>query len=137
MKKLTARVCALTLVLAGFTAPTSAETIYGIAAVGNSTSLLSWDSATPGSIVSGSFVSGLQSNETIVGIDFRDGILFVPDLAALGIHAGESSMEEAVYAMEKLIPAMAAVRAAADELEGLVADDTWPLPTYQEMLHIL
>jgi len=56
---------------------------------------------------------------------------------ALGIHAGESSMEEAVYAMEKLIPAMAAVRAAADELEGLVADDTWPLPTYQEMLHIL
>ena len=71
MKKLTARVCALTLVLAGFTAPTSAETIYGIAAVGNSTSLLSWDSATPGSIVSGSFVSGLQSNETIVGIDFR------------------------------------------------------------------
>jgi len=56
---------------------------------------------------------------------------------ALGIHAGESSMEESVYAMEKLIPAMAAVRAAADELEGLVADDTWPLPTYQVMLQIL
>ncbi len=56
---------------------------------------------------------------------------------ALGIHAGESVMEEAVYAVEKLIPAMAAVRAAADELEGLVADDMWPLPTYQEMLHIL
>ena len=56
---------------------------------------------------------------------------------ALGIHPGESSMQEAVYAVEKLIPAMAAVRAAADELEGLVADDMWPLPTYQEMLHIL
>jgi glutamine synthetase len=56
---------------------------------------------------------------------------------ALGIHAGESSMEEAVYAVEKLIPAMSTVRAAADELEGLVADDVWPLPTYQEMLHIL
>ena len=25
----------------------------------------------------------------------------------------------------------------ADELEGLVADDLWPLPTYQEMLYIL
>ena len=32
---------------------------------------------------------------------------------------------------------MAAVRAAADALEGIVADDLWPLPTYQEMLFIL
>jgi len=29
------------------------------------------------------------------------------------------------------------VREAADELEALVADDLWPLPTYQEMLYIL
>ena len=36
-----------------------------------------------------------------------------------------------------LLPAMAAVRAAADALEGVVADDLWPLPTYQEMLFIL
>ena len=28
---------------------------------------------------------------------------------------------------------MAKVRKYADELEGLVADDLWPLPTYQEM----
>jgi glutamine synthetase len=32
---------------------------------------------------------------------------------------------------------MAAVRTAADTLETLVADDLWPLPTYQEMLFIL
>ena len=32
---------------------------------------------------------------------------------------------------------MAAVRTAADALETLVADDLWPLPTYQEMLFIL
>jgi glutamine synthetase len=32
---------------------------------------------------------------------------------------------------------MAAVREAADTLEGLVADDLWPLPSYQEMLYIL
>jgi glutamine synthetase len=32
---------------------------------------------------------------------------------------------------------MDAVRAASDTLEGLVADDLWPLPTYQEMLYIL
>jgi glutamine synthetase len=36
-----------------------------------------------------------------------------------------------------VLPAMNAVRAAADTLEGLVADDLWPLPTYQEMLYIL
>jgi glutamine synthetase len=29
------------------------------------------------------------------------------------------------------------VRAAADAFEGVVADDLWPLPTYQEVLVIL
>ena len=49
--------------------------------MGNSTALLSWDSAAPGSILSGSFVAGLQSNETIVGIDFRPA---TGELYALG-----------------------------------------------------
>jgi glutamine synthetase len=44
---------------------------------------------------------------------------------------------EAKYAQDTLLPAMAAVRSAADTLEGIVADDLWPLPTYQEMLFIL
>ncbi|MBN2211459.1 MAG: glutamine synthetase III [Sedimentisphaerales bacterium] len=35
---------------------------------------------------------------------------------------------------EKLIPAMAAVREAADQLEKLVDADLWPLPTYPQML---
>jgi len=37
---------------------------------------------------------------------------------------------------DEILPAMLAVRAAADGLEDLVADDMWPLPTYQEMLFI-
>jgi len=44
---------------------------------------------------------------------------------------------EAKHACDDHIPAMAAVRDAADVLEGLVADDLWPLATYQEMLFIL
>ncbi|GAA3617404.1 glutamine synthetase III family protein [Microlunatus ginsengisoli] len=48
-----------------------------------------------------------------------------------------SSLDHATQAKNELIPPMADVRAAADALEGLVADDLWPLPTYQEMLHIL
>ena len=41
------------------------------------------------------------------------------------------------HVQKGLLPAMDAVRAAADELEGLIADDLWPLATYQEMLYIL
>jgi len=58
--------------------------------------------------------------------------------SALGHEAGSSSMEEhAAYARDALIPPMWKVRAASDALEGLVADDLWPLPTYQEMLTII
>ena len=49
----------------------------------------------------------------------------------------DDALEAATYMRDTVIPAMAAVRAAADTLEGLVADDLWPLPTYQEMLYIL
>ncbi|SDH33164.1 glutamine synthetase III [Pseudonocardia oroxyli] len=57
--------------------------------------------------------------------------------AELADDSAESTVAEAEHAGEKLLPAMAAVRAAADALEGMVADDLWPLPTYQEMLFIL
>ncbi|MBJ8339002.1 glutamine synthetase III [Antrihabitans sp. YC3-6] len=57
--------------------------------------------------------------------------------AALAEDAAEDAYGEAKHAKESLLPAMAAVRAAADVLEDIVADDLWPLPTYQEMLFIL
>ncbi|MEH3133516.1 MAG: glutamine synthetase III [Mycolicibacterium neoaurum] len=57
--------------------------------------------------------------------------------AGLADHSAESALEEATHAQKVLLPAMDAVRAAADALEGVVADDLWPLPTYQEMLYIL
>ncbi len=57
--------------------------------------------------------------------------------AALAVHAGDSAYDEAKHAHDSLLPAMAAVRSAADTLETIVADDLWPLPTYQEMLYIL
>ena len=50
---------------------------------------------------------------------------------------GHDALAEATYAQASLLPAMASVREAADLLEGIVADDLWPLPTYQEMLYIL
>ncbi|WP_420641272.1 glutamine synthetase III [Candidatus Leptofilum sp.] len=51
-------------------------------------------------------------------------------------HEGASVFEEADHALKKIIPAMNAVREYADTLENMVADDLWPLPSYQEMLFI-
>ncbi len=57
--------------------------------------------------------------------------------SALAADAGATPQEEAELARDSLLPAMAAVRSAADAIEGVIADDLWPLPTYQEMLYIL
>ncbi|MBI4940296.1 MAG: glutamine synthetase III [Actinobacteria bacterium] len=79
----------------------------------------------------------LTSLETVTGPlgDLRAALATLG--AALAADAGEEPLAEATYARDVLLPAMAAVRAAADALEGVVADDLWPLPTYQEMLYIL
>jgi len=37
---------------------------------------------------------------------------------------------------DNVVPAMGAVRAAADRLEKVVPDDYWPLPTYRDMLFV-
>jgi hypothetical protein len=72
MKGHFARLYALTcLATLGFGASASAELIYGIAAVGNATNLVTWDSFSPGILISGTFITGLQNNETLVGIDVR------------------------------------------------------------------
>jgi glutamine synthetase len=45
-------------------------------------------------------------------------------------------LEHARYMHDTVVPAMDAVRAAADQLERVVADDLWPLPKYSEILFI-
>jgi glutamine synthetase len=45
-------------------------------------------------------------------------------------------IDHAHYMHDSVIPAMEAVRAAADGLEKIVADDLWPLPKYSEILFI-
>ncbi len=51
-------------------------------------------------------------------------------------HGGGTLLAEAQYYCSDVVPAVLAVRKVADELECTVADDLWPLPTYQEMLFI-
>ncbi len=45
-------------------------------------------------------------------------------------------LKHAEYMRDTTIPAMEAVRAAADKLEKVVADDLWPLPKYSEILFV-
>ena len=56
---------------------------------------------------------------------------------AIACEHPRDALEAATYCRDQLLPPMVKVRAAADVLEGLVADDLWSLPTYQEMLYIL
>ncbi|MCW2649896.1 MAG: glnA 3 [Mycobacterium sp.] len=56
---------------------------------------------------------------------------------ALEDPTASTAVAESERARDALLPAIQNVRVAADTLEGIVADDLWPLPTYQEMLYIL
>jgi glutamine synthetase len=47
-----------------------------------------------------------------------------------------SATKWAKYMHDRVTPAMDDVRDVADRLEGVVADDLWPLPKYSEMLFI-
>jgi glutamine synthetase len=49
-------------------------------------------------------------------------------------HEAGSLHDEAAAFCNRVIPAQNALRAVADELEALVADDLWPLPKYRELL---
>ncbi len=49
---------------------------------------------------------------------------------------GDDIHSKATHVAKNVIPAMNAVRSVADQLEKVVADDYWPLPTYRDMLFV-
>jgi glutamine synthetase len=51
-------------------------------------------------------------------------------------HPDVDGLKHALYMRDEVVPAMEGVRAIADRLERIVADDLWPLPKYSEMLFI-
>jgi glutamine synthetase len=72
---------------------------------------------------------------TVLVKDLQDGILKLEGMLAEG--GGHSKLDHAKHLCNAVLPAMLAVRKTADMLEGIVADDLWPLATYQEMLFIM
>ena len=55
---------------------------------------------------------------------------------AAGHHGGGDIQAEVAHFHGTVIPAMIALREVADQLESILPDDLWPLPTYREMLFI-
>jgi len=51
-----------------------------------------------------------------------------------GISYAGGTLAQANYIRDEILPAMDAVRAPADALEGLVGKDFWPFPTYGDLL---
>ncbi|QDU58794.1 glutamine synthetase III family protein [Aeoliella mucimassa] len=56
--------------------------------------------------------------------------------ASLAEGESDDLLAESRHCCDSVLPLMNKVRTYADKLEGFVADDLWPLPTYQEMLFI-
>jgi glutamine synthetase len=78
--------------------------------------------------------AGLEGDTTLLE-EVSSGVKSLQERIAALITSMASGYESE-NCRDSVLPAMAVVREAADELEGLVADDLWPLPTYQEMLFI-
>lgn len=53
---------------------------------------------------------------------------------ALAHEAKGDVLAHARHFRDAVVPAMLQAREVADEMETIIADDTWPLPTYREML---
>ena len=60
----------------------------------------------------------------------------IADLEKALAHESGDCHGHACHMCEKVLPSMLKVRNFADQLESVVADDLWPLPSYQEMLFI-
>jgi glutamine synthetase len=67
---------------------------------------------------------------------FVDAIGELESVNSEDSHPQGDLMQSAEYMRDTTIPAMGAVRDAADKLEKVVADDLWPLPKYSEILFV-
>ncbi|MFI5235991.1 MAG: glutamine synthetase III [Gemmatimonadales bacterium] len=64
---------------------------------------------------------------------FRDAIVALEQVVA---HHDEDAMTHAAHIQKKVRPAMDKLREHADQLEAQVAADSWPWPTYRELLFL-
>jgi glutamine synthetase len=75
-----------------------------------------------------------ETGELISELDYEIKALEKANLEEEQPH--DDVLKHGEYMRDTVIPAMANVRAVADKLEKVVADDLWPLPKYSEILFI-
>ena len=84
--------------------------------------------------------AGLEADTTVLEkvTELAKALLAGVSKVESALYHGENGSAEghAKHFKEAVVPAMLEVRTAADALESIIADDLWPLPTYQEMLFI-
>jgi glutamine synthetase len=78
-----------------------------------------------GNVLVSSLCAGIDALNDCIGL-LSDALTARP--------AAESPEEAARYMHDKVMPAMAALRAAADRLETVTDREVWPFPTYDELL---
>ncbi|QDV40976.1 3-hydroxylaminophenol mutase [Stieleria neptunia] len=89
------------------------------------------------------------ANLKAVGYDFDTDTLDSMTQLVKSLQEGIATLEHAIndvsattpddecrHCCDAILPSMLALRETVDKLEEVVADDIWPLPTYQEMLFI-
>ncbi len=81
-------------------------------------------------------LSELASESSDLIAQFTTAIRALEDANLEENQPHEDLLEHAKYMQNTVLPAMSEVRAAADKLEKVVADDLWPLPKYSEILFI-
>ncbi|HWC86263.1 MAG TPA: glutamine synthetase III [Solirubrobacteraceae bacterium] len=84
----------------------------------------------------GGGVSSLATESEELVNEFIESINALEDANLPENQPHDDLFEHAKYMRDTVLPAMAAVRASADRLEKIVADDLWPLPKYSEILFI-
>ena len=66
-----------------------------------------------------------------------DGLTAQTDKLALALDHNSTNLEKhAKYMRDTIVPAMTRLREVGDQLELMVPHETWPLPTYREMLFV-
>ncbi len=75
-----------------------------------------------------------ETGELVSELDYEIKALEKANLEEEQPH--DDVLKHGEYMRDTVIPAMANVRAVADKLEKVVADDLWPLPKYSEILFI-
>jgi glutamine synthetase len=86
-------------------------------------------------LISAQMAELASETETLVSV-FVDAIRELESANLEENQPHEDLLKHAEYMRDTTVPAMEAVRTAADRLEKVVADDLWPLPKYSEILFV-